>query len=660
MMEVENMWYEVKDNILYLCTPYEKFKSDIRPYFFVTASVLGNVIWKLRNEKVEASIERCSDLRPIDSDERVHKISVDIPAQVPILRGDKSYEADIPYVRRYMIDKGIKCLSNYNKFYVDIEVDDSEGFPDIKKAEKKILCIGIVSKNEEKWFGGYDEIDIINDFVKYIKGKSALLVSWGEFDKEYLYRRVKTLKLLIPKFEFLNLYDVYRSSYQRALPTYRLEYVAKHEGMTNAKKEKKKVHKLSIEELEKYNLNDCRMLFFIDDKLNLADVRNKIAYLSYVFPSETVAISRVIDAKILRIARDLGYVLPTSGGKKGEEETFKGAMVLQPERGIVNDVVVLDVVSMYPSIILEKKISPDKEKKIYPMIVEEWLNERLKAKAKGDIVLSNALKTLLNAMYGFFGFKSSRIYKRELAEEITKTGREIVTKVIDSLRGMGYKVCYADTDSVFVMANGTLSEKLGEIVNKIINSERIRVEVKGHYKKAFFLGVKKKYVLWKDKDNVELVGVEAVRSDWFKLAQKVQVKVLDMLYEGRSDREIYNYLKEVRKLLFKGYLDDMLVMSIGINKRSYEGNVRQVKLMKEYRKLSGRDIAIGEKVEFVVVYPNNVVIVDGEVGNVKNIDYDYYYGRLVNMVERTIGKRLVGKGKYKDMEVLDLLLEEVR
>jgi DNA polymerase elongation subunit (family B) len=656
MMEVENMWYEIKDNVLYLCTPDNEFKTDIRPYFFVTSSILKDVIWKLRKQKIDAMIERCDNLKPIDSNERIHKVSVDFPMQVPILRGKKSYEADIPYVRRYMIDKGIKCLANYNKFYIDIEVDDSEGFPDIKKAEKKILCIGIVSKNEEKWFGGYDEVDIINDFVKYLKGKNALVVSWGEFDEKYLYRRAKVLNIPIPKYSFLDLYDVYRRMHQRMLPTYRLEYVAKYEGMADAKKDKVKVYQLSVGELEKYNLNDCRMLFFIDNKLNLADVRSKIAHLSYVFPSETLAISRVIDAKILKVARELGYVLPT-GGEKREKEAFKGAIVLQPERGIVNDIVVLDIVSMYPSIILEKRISPDKEKMLYPMIIEEWLNERLKAKAEGDVILSNALKTLLNAMYGFLGFKSSRIYRRELAEEVTKTGREIITKIINSLNEMGYKVCYADTDSVFIVTNGTAPEELEKIVNNIINSERIKVELKGYYKKAFFLGVKKKYVLWKDKGDAELVGVEAIRSDWFKLAQKVQVRVLDMLYEGKSDKEIYNYLMEIRKLLFKGYLDEMLVMSIGINKRSYDSNVRQVKLMKEYKKLYGRDVSIGDKVEYVITYPDNVCIVDGELGNVKGINYDYYFNRLVGMVERMIGKKLVGKGKFKDIGVLDIMLE---
>ena len=61
--------------------------------------------------------------------EEVYKIYVDHPGVVPKLRRDDDYEADIPYVRRFMIDTGLRSWfewdgSNSWKSIKPIEVNE--------------------------------------------------------------------------------------------------------------------------------------------------------------------------------------------------------------------------------------------------------------------------------------------------------------------------------------------------------------------------------------------------------------------------------------------------------------------------------------------------------------------------------------------------------
>ena len=209
--------------------------------------------------------------------------------------------------------------------------------------------------------------------------------------------------------------------------------------------------------------------------------------------------------------------------KKYEPEPFKGATVLEPEKGAYwKPVTVLDFASLYPSIIVSSRlcystlvidpkydnmpgveylrinwqqINTNGEFKKYsysivqnkecivPELTKTLLISRKKVKKmmadEKDPFLKNiynvrqkALKVTCNSVYGFYG--SQTIPCKSLAEIVTNTGRDMIdnTKKYCETEFKDYiitnklvpentkvKVIYGDTDSVFVLFDTGLSRQ---------------------------------------------------------------------------------------------------------------------------------------------------------------------------------------------------------
>lgn len=197
-----------------------------------------------------------------------------------------------------------------------------------------------------------------------------------------------------------------------------------------------------------------------------------------------------------------------------KNEDLKGGAVLVPEKGLQEDVVILDYKSLYPTIMMAhnlcyttvissqspttaseriitapsggKFVSPDVLPGVMPGVLRELLNQRTetkklmkKAKEQERLFLDAkqyAMKILLNSFYGYSGYARARLYSLALANAVTSFGRENILrtkKIIDDI-GSAYvidgevifknalpfgkasekrfdlSVVYGDTDSVFV------------------------------------------------------------------------------------------------------------------------------------------------------------------------------------------------------------------
>lgn len=186
-------------------------------------------------------------------------------------------------------------------------------------------------------------------------------------------------------------------------------------------------------------------------------------------------------------------------------EELQGAEVLDPVKGLHENVLILDYRSLYPTIIMAynicystlltdeqaeslehittpngaKFVSPSILKGIVPEILEHILHERMKTREMMEAASpeeyrvldarQKALKVLLNSFYGYYGHARARLYIPEMAAAITGYGRQNIlnTKhVVDNEirrlwmdgevstapdgREFELKVVYGDTDSVFV------------------------------------------------------------------------------------------------------------------------------------------------------------------------------------------------------------------
>jgi DNA polymerase-2 len=293
----------------------------------------------------------------------------------------------------------------------------------------------------------------------------------------------------------------------------------------------------------------------------------------------------------------------------------QGGHVLESEAGLHRNVWVFDFKSLYPSIIRTLNIdplsyvehpSPDADliataggafgrtPAILPRLLDELFPRREAAKKAGDSVASNAIKILMNSFYGVLGTPACRFYNPALANAITGTGRELLLWSKGWFEGLGYKVLYGDTDSLFVDSRdedprhaSERGRELAMALNRDLDRHihrrwrvmsRLELEFEKLYLKLFLprarhssRGASKRYAGLlaggADPDSIEFIGMEVVRRDWTALAKQVQRELYQRLF---SDRSVDAYLADVVKKVRNGDLDDALVYRKNLRKDTDE------------------------------------------------------------------------------------------
>lgn len=279
---------------------------------------------------------------------------------------------------------------------------------------------------------------------------------------------------------------------------------------------------------------------------------------------------RQVDWFLLAEAHERGLLAPNKTFIR--DEMYEGGLVLDPPRGLHEDVVALDFSSMYPSIMVSYNVSPEthlplevagafqpdevstapevghkfvkQPQGFFPAILQELVTRRrawkkqLKAAKPGSPeqtladVKQQTLKILTNAFYGYTGWAGARWYKRECAEATTAWGRHLVMQVVDKAKADGLQVLYGDTDSLFVRQDDRIPSFV-EAVNKELPLE---LDVQNHFTAIFFTGAKKRYAGLTREGKVVVRGLEVRRGDWCELAKELQEEVLGTILERRDPK----------------------------------------------------------------------------------------------------------------------------
>lgn len=192
---------------------------------------------------------------------------------------------------------------------------------------------------------------------------------------------------------------------------------------------------------------------------------------------------------------------------------LKGGEVLEPKKGLLKNVLILDYKSLYPTIMMAHNlcyttvitrdrpdgitikppsggefVPPEVYRGIVPSILEDLLNKRGETKKRMKRTSDKdeyrvldatqlAIKILLNSFYGYSGYARARLYSLTLANAVTSFGRSNILNTRDLInKGIGkivlrdskallldeagklfaqdriieLSVAYGDTDSVFV------------------------------------------------------------------------------------------------------------------------------------------------------------------------------------------------------------------
>lgn len=117
------------------------------------------------------------------------------------------------------------------------------------------------------------------------------------------------------------------------------------------------------------------------------------------------------------------------------------------------DVIFVDVNSMYPNIMIGYHLLSRAVTK--PDVFVGWLEKRLKAKADGDIDLSDQLKLKINSVYGKMKMQASDLYDPEYGNSIAVTGQVLITILALGLYNSGCEILNINTDGIMFKADGT-------------------------------------------------------------------------------------------------------------------------------------------------------------------------------------------------------------
>jgi len=350
------------------------------------------------------------------------------------------FESDVNPEIRVLVDNYTSSddvSTNHRTMIFDIEVEVTDGFPDITKANNKITAIGF---NDPRT-GGYfcyvldttdklklgesrttvngnetivsfeDEYDLLNSFfIKYLEIKPTILTGWNVefFDIPYLYNRAcqvvgkNVANILSPiqniqwsdfgtgkykiagvsTLDYLQLYKKFTFS-QR--PSYRLDAIGDYEVGEKKVAYEGTLNDLYENDLDKfvqYNLQDVKLVKKLDDKLDFIEIARGIAHLGHCPYEDVFMSSRYLEGAILTYLKKKEIVAPNkprNPKRRGDDDKFVGAYVQEPQKGKHEWVYDLDITSMYPSCIMSLNISPEtKIGKIVGWDPQEFLSKNNK------------------------------------------------------------------------------------------------------------------------------------------------------------------------------------------------------------------------------------------------------------------------------------------
>ncbi|MEM0478291.1 MAG: DNA polymerase domain-containing protein [Candidatus Caldarchaeum sp.] len=483
--------------------------------------------------------------------------------------GGRSYETDIPYVRRLLIDKVLKIKYN-GVAYIDVELDDSKGWR--KPGEMPLLSYSYSFGGEIKFVYAGGDVSVVSELFEemFLRRGIHVIAGWNVgFDVTHLSRllskkhRVRHYAEWLKHIELIDLRELYMF-HRRGIGSYSLDNVAKTEGW-GGKARSGKVSAMSREELRNYNMRDVELLLKIEERYGFVERTLKMASELEIPVEDLLTGETVIwEYLILRRLRELGYVAPRK--RKQKYERYEGAVVLEPEPGLKRNVAVFDFVSLYPSIIIRDKLDVFGFKgEIVPYYLALFFKKKAIAEEKGDKIGREIYKILMNSCYGMFGYTGSRFYDKSKAEHVTREGRKALQSLVQYLRDIGVKVYAGDTDSVFVDAG--FIENVAALESVINNKfHPLQIKLDKQFQTILFLGeqgkgVKKRYIgLTVDGVIVER-GVETRRGDWCDYTKRVLRKLAEKILSGASYREVENLLNQFKEELLLGKVspDELLV-----------------------------------------------------------------------------------------------------
>ena len=296
-------------------------------------------------------------------------------------------------------------------FTVDIECSAENGFPDIENPTEELLAITVKNQSNKQiitWGTGEFKTDrpdityirckseksLIMEFMKFwIKNYPDVITGWNTkfFDIPYLFNRIRNLvdEKVLKRFSPWNLveretivvrgrpqthYNIFGISmldyldlYQKFIPTkqesYKLDYIGKVE-LGKGKDEMpydtfREWYTNDFQSFIDYNIQDVEIVDGLEDKLKLIELVLTMAYEAKVNYTDVFSQVRMWDMLIYNYLKKDNIMIPPKEDNI-KEDKYDGAYVKDPITGMHNWIVSFDINSLYPHLIMQYNISPEK------------------------------------------------------------------------------------------------------------------------------------------------------------------------------------------------------------------------------------------------------------------------------------------------------------
>jgi len=251
-----------------------------------------------------------------------------------------------------------------------------------------------------------------------------------------------------------------------------------------------------------------------------------------------------IDALLMREYLHRRHAVPAPG----QGRSVAGGYTAVFQRGVAQDVLHVDVTSLYPSLMLGQNLFPASDRLgVAASLLRDLRDFRVSAKrmareAAGaeDGVFLNALqqtfKIFINSFYGYLAFSQGHWNDFEVANRVTGEGRRLVQALLDRLGGLGATVIEVDTDGIYFVPPAVSSspEARERLVAELALAlpEGIQLELDGRYV-AMFSYKMKNYVLLDARGKLLIKG-SGLRSRGIELFQRLWMEeMFRLLLTGR-------------------------------------------------------------------------------------------------------------------------------
>ena len=358
---------------------------------------------------------------------------------------------------------------------------------------------------------------------------------------------------------------------KRSMESYALKYAAKYFGIASADRTYIPGEKIAWywdndpDTLKKYALDDVRETRALSERLSMSTF-----YLTQLLPFNYGTVARLgsaskIEAILLReyLRQRHSVPKPEPGGQTtgGYSDIFY--------TGVMGPIIHADVESLYPSIMISKKIHPRTDDlMIFLDALEHLTHLRLETKremkkAEDETersrldAIQSSFKILVNSFYGYLGYSRALFNDYAQADVVTTTGQELLKSMMHDIDLHNGTVVEVDTDGLYFIPPDNVAGEAAEVryVERLSSSlpEGINLGFDGRYQKI--LSYKKKnYALFGYDNRIVIKGSSLISRSIEHFGRTYIEQCVESILNNRV-RELHDLYLELERSIRGHQLD---------------------------------------------------------------------------------------------------------